>query len=279
MRYHPLRYPEPDAWRTSPISSVAGLGSDERRTARSAFSPGFARGATSAPSKASCEPSATSEGCAAATFASPVPRRNYFIIFATRSTGGLLPLTRLATLVDELEENGGQHLFLFDLTTDGLAALRPATLQQAFPPMPPGPTPAMYADPPDHPQIYFVQRPDALVVKQIHTATFWEKDEERSYSDATERALIVVRRQRRAINLFRVLPDQRRAEIRIDRITHSLGDKDIGEHLRGFLAALDPILNIENPPAFYSDLGRLPRHRQPSPRHLHEHRWSRRPFR
>ena len=158
---------------------------------------------------------------------------------------GLLPVTRLATLVDELEENGGQHLFLFDLTPDGLAALRPATLQQAFPPMPPNPAPAMYADAPDHPQIYFVQKPDALVVKQIHTATFWEKDEERSYSDATERATIVVRRQRRAVNLFRILPDQERAEIRIDRITHSLGDKDIGEHLRAFLTALDPILNID----------------------------------
>lgn len=157
----------------------------------------------------------------------------------------LLSVHRLATFVDQLEENGGQHLFLFDLTPDGLAALSPTTFRHAFPPIPPGPTPAMYADIPDQPQVYFSDRPDALVVKQIHAATFWEKDENRSHSDDTERTTVVVRRRRRALNLFRLLPDQQQAEIRLDRITHGIGDKEVGEYLREFLLTLDPILNVD----------------------------------
>ena len=158
----------------------------------------------------------------------------------------LLSLQRLATFVDQLEENGGQHLFLFDLTPDGLAALRPSAFRQAFPLLPPGPTPAMYADIPDQPQVYFSEQPDALVVKQIHAATFWEKDENRSHSDDTERTTVVIRRRRRALNLFRVLPDQQQAEVRIDRITQGIGDKEVGEYLREFLVALQPVLNVEH---------------------------------
>ena len=157
----------------------------------------------------------------------------------------ILSVQRLATFVDQLEENGGQHLFLFNVTPDGLQSLRPPAFRQAFPPMPPGPTPAMYADIPDRPQTYFSEQPDALVVKQIHAATYWEKDETRSHSDETERMTVVVRRRRRALNLFRVLPHQQQAEVRIDRITHGIGDKEVGEYLRDFLATLAPVVDVE----------------------------------
>lgn len=158
---------------------------------------------------------------------------------------GLIAVDRLATFVDQLEENGGQHIFLFDLTPDGVAALRPAAFRRAFSAMPTSPTPAIYADIPNPPQIYFSHRPEALVVKQIHAATFWEKDEERSYSEEDERTIVVVRRQRRALNLFRVLPGKHQVEIRIDRITRSIGDKEIVEYLRAFLVTLEPVLDVE----------------------------------
>ena len=158
---------------------------------------------------------------------------------------GLLSIERLATFVDRLEENGGQHLFLFDLTSDGLADLCSRTLRQAFSATPAGPTPAMYAAIPDQPQIYFSQQSDALIVKQIHAATFWEKDEARSYANETERATFLVQRQRRALNIFRIFPKIRQAEIRIDRITGTIGDTEIGEYFRAFLATLSPILDVD----------------------------------
>ena len=156
---------------------------------------------------------------------------------------GLLPLSSLAAFVDRLEENGGQHLFLFDLTPEGCAELTPLALEQAFPPAPSNPTAAMYAALPDLSRFCFLQRQDALIVKQIHAVTFWEKDDNRSFSNETERATVFVRRQHRALNLLRVLPSQRQAEIRIDRVSDGIGDKDIREHLSSFLRALEPILD------------------------------------
>ena len=156
----------------------------------------------------------------------------------------LLPIKSLATFVDRLEENGGQHLFLFDLTQRGREELNPTAFQQAFSRAPGLPTAAMYAKIPDESRIHFLQRGDVLVAKQIHTATFWEKDEERSYSRASARATVVVRRQRRALNMLRVLPERQQAEIRIDRINYQIGDEEIRTHLQAFLKALESLLYI-----------------------------------
>ena len=102
---------------------------------------------------------------------------------------GLISVNRLSALVDRLEENGGQHLFLFDLTPEGVAALQAPTFRSAFASMPSSPAPSMYADIPHPPKIYFAQRDDALVIKQIHAATFWEKDEKQ-----------VIRERQRAVS-------------------------------------------------------------------------------
>ena len=158
--------------------------------------------------------------------------------------GGFILIDRLLTLVDRLEENGGQHLFLFDLTPEGAAALRPSAFQSAFASIPSTPTPAMYADMPSQAELYFQQRPDALVVKQIYAAAFWERDESRSYENEDERSTVMVRCRRRALNVFRVTPDQQKAEIRIDRVKHGIGDKNIAQNLQGFVRDLAPVLDV-----------------------------------
>ena len=157
----------------------------------------------------------------------------------------ILTVARLASLVDRLEENGGQHIFLFDLTEEGIDALRTQAFRQAFATMPSGPTPLMYSDTPAQPQTYFSERPEGLVVKKIHTVHFWEKDESRSYSDEYERATIQVRRSKRAIDLFKVNPELRQAEIRISKTTSGIDDKSAGERFQVFTQTLSPLVDID----------------------------------
>ena len=158
---------------------------------------------------------------------------------------GFISLGRLASLVAELEENGSQHIFLFNLTRQGLNELSPELLGTAFG-TPSSPSPAMYEEAgPDQPQIYFKQDRDVLVVKQIHTATYWERDTARSFERDTERAVFDVQRSCRALNMLRIIPRHEQAEIRIDRLSGSDRDKDVGRFLQDFLHDLSPTISAD----------------------------------
>jgi hypothetical protein len=157
---------------------------------------------------------------------------------------GWLTERRLADLVDHLEENGGQHIFLFDLTARGVARLTRARLAEAFTEIPARPTAALYATLPTAKRTYLIARPDALVVKQVFKAEYWEKDEEKSkaHTNDDERATFVRRRERRAINLFRIQPEQRLAEMRIDRVRGDRDDALALDLAADFLKDLEPAL-------------------------------------
>ena len=158
---------------------------------------------------------------------------------------GFISLGRIASLVAELEENGSQHIFLFNLTQQGLNELSPQRLGTAFR-TPSSPSPAMYQEAgPDQPQIYFKQRRDVLVVKQIHTATYWERDTVRSFETDSERAVFDVQRRCRALNILRIIPRYEQAEIRIDRLSGSDRDKDVGRFLQDFLHDLSPTISAD----------------------------------
>ena len=153
----------------------------------------------------------------------------------------------LKSFVDRLEENGDQHIFLFDLTDKGAAVLTADALAAAFPPLP-SLDASMYAETPTKSSVFFEHRSDALVVKQIHTATYWTKSEAQSQERSEEgvrRVTVELAQHRRAINLLRIFPERREAEIRIDRLSHAVKRADIGDHFRGFMAALAPILDAK----------------------------------
>jgi hypothetical protein len=149
---------------------------------------------------------------------------------------------RLASLVDEAEENGGQHIFMFRVTDAGVAAVRAATLRASFPNAPMRPTPALYAELPQATRTFFQERQTALVVKQIYRADYWEKDETKSYSNANERGSITVRHERRAVNLFAFKPEERLAEFRIDRV-HAQDETFAVENFQAFAADLEPTVD------------------------------------
>jgi hypothetical protein len=158
---------------------------------------------------------------------------------------GLLTADVLASLVDEVEENGAQHIFLFDLTDAGAALARSRTLKRAFQPLPNQPTPAMYAELPTATRTYISERPEGIVIKQIGRAMYWEKDEDRSYEREDERAVFIVRRQRRAINLLRLDPARKRAEVRIDRVRGLMDDRLAITLFTQFRTAIQPEFDFE----------------------------------
>ena len=86
-----------------------------------------------------------------------------------------------------------------------------------------------------------------LVLKQVYTATYWEKNEKESKT-TTEREIIVRDRvKQRAINMLIVDRAKKRTEIRIARVegAHDSNLKAV-ERFGAFLERLSPFLNIEN---------------------------------
>lgn len=174
---------------------------------------------------------------------------------ATRAVEqGWLPELTLAKFVDEIEENGAQHVFLFALTDEGRRRLTAARLSNALPEAPARPTPALYAELPGRKRTFFENRADALIVKQVFVGTFWERDDDRSYSREDERATIMVRQQRRAVNVFRILPEEQLAEVRIDRVRgrmdNTLALEVLGTFLEDLAEVFDPAQDVRAIPVW-----------------------------
>lgn len=159
---------------------------------------------------------------------------------------GWVTETALASLVDRIEENGRQHIFLFDVTDAGRRALTAGRLRDAFPAMPARPTPALYAELPAAKRTGVAERADGLVVKQLFRAEYWEKDQEKSYETADERATVVRRHERRAINLFIVRPEEGTAEVRVDRVRSQMDDNLAMNLFTSFLQDLSVAVQPEH---------------------------------
>jgi hypothetical protein len=130
---------------------------------------------------------------------------------------GHIDTAEIKALVDEIEETGGQHVFLFKLTPAGRAALTSATLGGQFHAPPQTVTPGFYADLPRTTCVFIGDRPNQLIVKEVYTGSFWEPDEEESVDTPKKKTRVTVLRERRAVNILRIL-NNGDVEIRIDRL-------------------------------------------------------------
>jgi hypothetical protein len=154
-----------------------------------------------------------------------------------------LAITDLAALVDEIEECGAKHVFLFNMTNAGAAAISYTSLGR-FQSPPNVPTESFYADQPSARRTYSVTRNGRTFVKQLHTASYWERDESRS-SESLDERIVVSRRQRvRAVNVFNIDPGARTAEIRIDRVRNRDDSNLAHEEFAAFLDSLAPGLHL-----------------------------------
>ena len=157
---------------------------------------------------------------------------------------GHIDIAEIKALVDEIEETGAQHVFLFKLTADGRAAVTSAALGRHFPAPPQNVTPGFYADLPRTTCVFIGNRDNQLIVKEVYTGTFWELDEDASEDTPRRKTRVTVLRERRAVNLLRILPDGN-VEVRIDRLK---GANDSALALAGFeqfKQRLSAVVNFE----------------------------------
>lgn len=157
--------------------------------------------------------------------------------------GGYLTLDRLAAVVDELEENGAQHIFLFTLTEAGKANLSAKRLGDAYPAPPKSPTAAMYAEQPTR-RTVFEDRSGGLVLKQLSVGEFWEVDENESKETADLRVRVWNRERKRAINLLRVRRSTGEAEIRIGRARNRDDTPLALELLAAFVSSISDVIDV-----------------------------------
>jgi hypothetical protein len=151
---------------------------------------------------------------------------------------------RLAELVDSLEENGAQHIFLYGLSDEGAAALSARQLARRLPGAPHAPTEAYYAEQPQT-RTHFENRDGILYIKHIYVAEYWERNETESSETAERRVTVLDKVRRRAVNIVRIRPASRDVEVRIDR-ARPLHDTTLALALFDqFKASLNGIVDFE----------------------------------
>lgn len=156
---------------------------------------------------------------------------------------GSLPLEQLATVVDEIEENGGQHIFLFSLSDVGARELTASRITRPFGPEPTNPTLDFYRD---RPKVHFVQgvRDNLPVVKRISTAEYWEKNIDESEESADRRVVVFDKRELRACDMLILDVANGTLQIRIDRVRNAMDDRMGVQRLNEFLDGVG-VLDIE----------------------------------
>jgi len=154
----------------------------------------------------------------------------------TALQSGYLSNQDLAKIVDTVEENGGQHIFLFRLTAAGRKALTKTAMQTAKPE--PEASTVLYSDSPTT-RLFFVDREDeGFGLKQVLTSEYWELDRDRSKDTENERVTWYVKRRRRAVNLMLVRPEAEELEVRIDRVRSGQDDRLATRNYQTFESAM-----------------------------------------
>jgi hypothetical protein len=188
--------------------------------------------------------SAGSSGARSATFRTSGDKEEVTDAVLQAVESHHLPTHRLAALIDSLEENGAQHIFLYTLTDAGVSALTAANLRRRLPGAPRSATVEYYAEEPE-PHTHFEQRDGDLVVKHIYVAEYWEKNERESRETANKRVYVMDRVRRRAVNLVRIRPTIRAVEVRIDRARPVFDQKLSLELFEQFKNSLANIIDFD----------------------------------
>lgn len=147
---------------------------------------------------------------------------------------GYLSSGDLARLVDSVEENGSQHIFLFTLTDEGRRELTAERLRHAFPETPDLPLQALYRDRPTSPHAVFRLRDDVLSIKEVRTFEYWVYDEGASSTDTQRRTVTYQKKRERGVNVFQIDRARGLAEVRIDRVGQRMDDQMALDVLKDF---------------------------------------------
>ena len=158
-------------------------------------------------------------------------------------TGGFLSESEVLRLTDDLEEIGGQHVFLYKLSRAGKEQITPAVLRAAFKKH--VPSADYYGEKPTGNAVEWLERDGVLYLKQVHTASYWELDRKQSVWNDEVRKRIWQRVDRRAVNLFWVDFKTATVDVCVDRLRGENDEKLAERELSAFLAALAPTIKAK----------------------------------
>lgn len=164
----------------------------------------------------------------------------------TAINDGHIAVRELCDLVDRVEENGAQHIFLFRLSPEGRAAITEKVLRAKFVAYPTDPTEGMYAALPTTSRTYLKQDGKALVVKRIGATSYWEADPSESSETPNKVVRVSVRREKRVVHLARFDLGTGDVEIRIDRLMHTTTDTRAIADFEEFADSLNPPLKWQD---------------------------------
>ena len=157
---------------------------------------------------------------------------------------GLIEISDVAEVVDELEENGGQHIFLFRCTTGADASNLEAKVAEAFHAKPADPTPAYYSEFPTTNRIYYEPLGHVGRAKQIGKTDFWVRDEDESHEDENVQVTVHRREEARIVNLLIVDPTENLVQVRIGQASYRAPAKQWEKDYKDFLERLDPTVDF-----------------------------------
>ncbi len=132
--------------------------------------------------------------------------------------GRFVTLQEVVSLMDRIEENGAHHIFMFDLTEAGRAALTEKALQNVFKLLPDPPPEDMYSEVPARPYTFLRIRDPIIALKQVRLTTYMMLDPKKTVTlPSGEQTITRVPVERRAVNMLVINVKTGAVEIRIDR--------------------------------------------------------------
>lgn len=132
--------------------------------------------------------------------------------------GGFITLREVVSLMDRIEENGAHHIFMFDLTKSGHAALTEKALRGAFKLLPDPPPEDMYSEVPAKPYTFLRIRDPIIALKQVRQTMYMMLDPKKTVTlPSGEQTITRVPVERRAVNMLIINVKTGAVEIRIDR--------------------------------------------------------------
>jgi hypothetical protein len=150
---------------------------------------------------------------------------------------GHVTIAEIASLVDEIEENGSQHIFLFNLTRRGQQDFSLDRIARRFRRAPSPPTEQLYIGLPHNPMLYYREMPDGrIIVKEVSRRDYWKRSEDESSRTDTRRVDVWNLEAARAVNLLVIDLEEATIEVRIDRISHHVRFDQLFEIYYEFLA-------------------------------------------
>ncbi len=154
-----------------------------------------------------------------------------------------LSLSDIASFVDEVDENGAQHIFMFNAPSQEFVESTVGAIKDKFTERPSGLDLDWYADLPAKMHLHYEIRGEVVVLREIKKVEYWVIDRNESTETINKQVIVKVKKESRALNLLRIHVDTGLIEIRLARassqVPHKLWESELKRFADRILPALD----------------------------------------